>query len=220
TSRVLGGIADQQGRHAGAAAGGREQRKTLVIPFNDLKPLRRALAEPVDAAVRRALESGWDILRPEGEAVATAFAPYHGRGIAVGVANGTEAIELALRAAGIGPGDEVITVAHTAVATVCAVERAGARPVLVDIHPASYTMDPAAARAAITSRTRALLPVHLYGQPADMGALVGLAERAGLLLIEDCGQAHGARYKGRRGGRRGPLPGVRVSPAPQLAGTR
>ena len=176
-----------------------------MIPFHDLQPLRRALAEPVDAAVRRALRSGWYILGPEVEAFENAFATYHGGGIAVGVANGTDAIELALRAAGIGPGDEVITVAHTAVATVCAVERAGARPVLVDIDPATYTMDPAAAHAAITPRTRALLPVHLYGHPADMDSLTALAARHGLLLMEDCAQAHGARYKGRLVGTFGQL---------------
>jgi dTDP-3-amino-3,4,6-trideoxy-alpha-D-glucose transaminase len=176
-----------------------------VIPFNDLKPLRRALAEPMDAAVRRALESGWYILGPEVEAFEFAFATYHGVGSAVGVANGTDAIELALRAAGVGPGDEVITVAHTAVATVCAVERAGARPVLVDVDPATLTMDPAAACAAITTRTRALLPVHLYGHPAEMDTLTALAARHGLLLVEDCAQAHGARYKGRPVGTFGQL---------------
>jgi dTDP-4-amino-4,6-dideoxygalactose transaminase len=176
-----------------------------VIPFHDLQPIRRALAEPVDAAVRRALGSGWYILGPEVEAFENAFATYHGGGSAVGVANGTDAIELALRAAGIGLGDEVITVAHTAVATVCAVERAGARPVLVDIDPLTYTMDPAAARAAITPRTRALLPVHLYGHPAAMGPLTELADRHGLLLVEDCAQAHGARSQGRLVGTFGQL---------------
>src|SRR5207248_931044 len=136
--------------------------------------------EPIDAVVRRALESGWYILGPQVEAFETAVATYHGGGTAVGVANGTDAIVLALRAAGIGPGDEIITVAHTAVATVCAIERAGARPVLVDIDPVSYTMDPRAAQAAITPRTRALLPVHLYGHAADMDSLTALAARHGL----------------------------------------
>jgi dTDP-4-amino-4,6-dideoxygalactose transaminase len=187
-----------------------------VIPFNDLKPMRRALAESVDAAVRRVLESGWYILGPEVEAFEHAFAAYHGGGGAVGVANGTDAIELALRAAGIGPGDEVITVAHTAVATVCAVERAGARPVLVDIDPATYTIDPAAARAAITGRTRALLPVHLYGHPAEMDALTALAARHGLLLVEDCAQAHGARYKGRPVGTFGQLAAFSFYPTKNL----
>lgn len=164
-----------------------------MLPFNNLKPLHEPLLPEIADAVARVLQRGWFILGPEGEAFEDAFARYHGVKHAVGVANGTDAIELALRAAGVGPGDEVITVAHTAVATVCAVERAGARPVLVDIDPATYTMAPAAAAAAITPRTRALLPVHLYGRPADMPALQALAERHHLVLIEDCAQAHGAR---------------------------
>jgi dTDP-3-amino-3,4,6-trideoxy-alpha-D-glucose transaminase len=168
-----------------------------MIPFNDLKPLHSVLAKELDEAIQRVLKRGWFILGPEVEAFEAAFASYHGVAHAIGVANGTDAIELALRAADIGPGDEVITVAHTAVATVCAVERAGATPILVDIDPRTCTMDSAAAEAAITSRTKALLPVHLYGQPADMTALCGLAERYHLLLLEDCAQAHGARYAGR-----------------------
>ncbi len=167
-----------------------------MIEFNNLKPLHALLADELNAAVQRVLQSGWFILGPEVEAFEAAFAAYHGVAHAVGVANGTDAIELALRAAGIGPGDEVITVAHTAVATICAVERAGAKPVLVDIDPATYTMNPLAAEAAITPRTRALLPVHLYGHPADMTALADIASRHHLLLVEDCAQAHGARDHG------------------------
>src|SRR5438105_9368663 len=130
-----------------------------MIEFNNLKPLHARLAGALGAAVQRVLDRGWFILGPEVEAFEAAFARYHGVAHAVGVANGTDAIELALRAGGIGPGDEVLTVAHTAVATVCAVERAGATPVLVDIDPETCTMDPAAAAAAVTPRTRALLPV-------------------------------------------------------------
>ena len=115
---------------------------------------------------------------------------------AIGVANGTDAIELALRAADIGPGDEVITVAHTAVATICGIERSGARPVLVDIEPRTFAIDPAAAAAAISPRTRAIVPVHLYGQTADMTAIRQLADRHALLVVEDCAQAHGARWCG------------------------
>src|SRR5215471_10935479 len=147
----------------------------LVVPFNDLRSCFAADPAGYRAALERVFARGRYILGPEVEAFETEFADYLGGGHAVGVANGTDAIELALRAAGIGPGDEVITVAHTAVATVCAVERAGARPVLVDIDPLTYTMDPAAARAAITPRTRALLPVHLYGHPAAMAPLTDLA---------------------------------------------
>src|SRR5262245_18729527 len=168
-----------------------------MIPFNTLAPVPAALAAEIEDATQRVLRSGRFILGPEVEAFEQAFARYHGVAHAVAVANGTDAIELALRAAGIGPGDEVITVAHTAVATVCAVERAGARPVLVDIDPITYTMDPAAAQAAITPRTRALLPVHLYGHPAALPELAELAQRHGLFLLEDCAQVHGARHDGR-----------------------
>jgi len=174
-----------------------------VVECTDLRPLHAALAQGLAAAATRVLQSGWFILGPEVEAFEREFASWHGVDHAVGVANGTDAIELALRAAGIGPGDEVITVAHTAVATVCAVERAGARPVLVDIDPRTFTMDPAAAASAITSRTRAIIPVHLYGHPADMNALLAIKQKHGLFLLEDCAQAHGAESQGRRVGTMG-----------------
>jgi dTDP-3-amino-3,4,6-trideoxy-alpha-D-glucose transaminase len=187
-----------------------------MIPFNDLRPLRELLADELRAATDRVLQGGWYILGPEVEAFEAEFASYHGVAHAVGVATGTDAIELALRAAGIGPGDEVITVAHTAVATVCAVERAGATPVLVDIDRDSYTIDPAAAAAAITPRTRVILPVHLYGHPADMHSLAALARYHGLLLIEDCAQAHGARYHGRLVGTFGDLAAFSFYPTKNL----
>jgi dTDP-4-amino-4,6-dideoxygalactose transaminase len=171
-----------------------------MIQFNDLRPVQAALGREIAAATQRVLDSGWYLLGPELEAFEAAFAAYHGVPYAVGVASGTDAVELALRAAGVGPGDEVITVAHTAVATVCAVERAGATPVLVDIDPVTYTMDPQAAAAAITPRTKALVPVHLYGHPADLHALEHVARRHCLALIEDCAQAHGARFGDRRVG--------------------
>src|SRR5256885_16852515 len=141
------------------------------IPFHALLPAHHLIAAEIQAAVDRVLNSGSYILGPELESFESQFATYIGVKHAVGVANGTDAIELALRAADIGPGDEVITVSHTAVPTVCAVERAGATPVLVDVDPLTCTMDPRAARAAVTPRTRALLPVHLYGRPADMDGL-------------------------------------------------
>lgn len=188
----------------------------LMIVFNDLKPLHQLHAAEIQAAIQRVVASGWYVLGPEVEALESAFAGYHGGGYAVGVANGTDALELALRAASIGPGDEVITVSHTAAATVCAIERAGARPILVDIDLDSYTMCPAAARAAITPRTRALIPVHLYGQPANLPALVALARQANLLLIEDCAQAHGARYNGRFVGTFGDLAAFSFYPTKNL----
>ncbi len=188
----------------------------MRVPFNDLKPLHGLLAGELEAAAKRVLYSGWYILGPELEAFEQAFAAYHGVAHAVGVANGTDAIELALRALGIGAGDEVITVAHTAVATVCAVERAGATPVLVDIDEGTYTMDPRAAAAAVTDRTRAILPVHLYGHPADMGSLMDLAARHGLAMIEDCAQAHGARVGGRLAGTFGHLSAFSFYPTKNL----
>jgi dTDP-4-amino-4,6-dideoxygalactose transaminase len=176
-----------------------------MIEFNDLKPAHTELAQELKAALERVLASGCFILGPEVEAFEQEFASYHGVRNAVAVATGTDAIELALRAARVGPGDEVITVAHTAVATVCAIERAGAKPVLVDIDPNTYTMHPGAAAAAITPRTRAVIPVHLYGHPANLDALTALTERHDLLLIEDCAQAHGARWNGRLVGTFGAL---------------
>lgn len=186
------------------------------IPFNNLTSLEPELHREIEQAVQRVLRRGWFVLGPEVDAFETAFANYCGVEHAVAVANGTDAIELALRAAGIGPGDEVITVAHTAVATVAAVERAGAKPVLVDIEPVSYTMDPAAAEAAVSPRTRALVPVHLYGHPADLAPLARLADRHGLALIEDCAQAHGARYAGRRVGSFGKLAAFSFYPTKNL----
>jgi dTDP-4-amino-4,6-dideoxygalactose transaminase len=188
----------------------------VLIPFNDLRPLHVELSVEIDAAWRRVRDRGCFILGPELEAFEAAFAEYHGVGYAIGVASGTDAIEIALRAAGVGAGDEVVTVAHTAIATVCAIERAGAVPVLVDIDEVTFTMDPAAAAAAITPRTRALVPVHLYGQPADLTSLAALAARHHLCLIEDCAQAHGARHRGRRVGGWGDLAAFSFYPTKNL----
>ncbi len=176
-----------------------------MIPFNQLKPLQDLIAPEINEAICRVADSGWYILGPEVEAFESEFAAYHGVEHAVGVASGTDAIELALRAGGIGPGDEVITVAHTAMATATAIERAGATPVLVDIDRRNFAIDPAAARAAISRRTRALVAVHLYGGPAQLDALRALADENGLLLLEDCAQAHGAAYRGRKVGTVGHL---------------
>lgn len=187
-----------------------------AIAFNNLRFVHEQLAEELHAAMRRIFESAWFVLGREVEAFEREFADYHGGGYAIGVANGTDAIELALRAAGIGCGDEVITVSHTAVATVCAIERAGALPVLVDIDPLTYTIDPEAASAAVTPRTRAIVPVHLYGQTADMDRLRALARRHGLLLVEDCAQAHGARYAGQLAGTMGDLAAFSFYPTKNL----
>lgn len=154
----------------------------------------------IEAAIKRVLESGRYILGEEVTAFEREFASYTGVRHAVGVGSGTEALHLALAACGIGEGDEVITVAHTAVATVTAIELAGATPVFVDIEPDYFTLDPEKLEAAITPKTKAIVPVHIYGQPADLGAILTIAERCGLRVIEDCAQAHGATYRERRAG--------------------
>ena len=146
------------------------------------------------------LKSGRYILGDEVLAFEREFASYIGVRDAVGVGSGTEALHLALAACGIGRGDEVITVAHTAVATVAAIELAGATPVFVDIEPDFFTLDPLKVEAAITSRTKAIVPVHLYGQPADLDAITSIAQLHGLRVIEDCAQAHGATYREKRVG--------------------
>ncbi len=187
-----------------------------MIEFNNLKPLYRLLKREIDKAIKNVLKSGWYILGPELAMFEKEFAKYHGVKYAVGVANGTDAIELALRAAGVGKGDEVITVSHTAVATVCAIERAGAKPIFVDIDPATYTIDPQKAEIAITSKTKAILPVHLYGQPADIRKLTLLAKRKKLILIEDCAQSHGARDSGKLVGTFGHLAAFSFYPTKNL----
>ena len=152
----------------------------------------------IEQAIGRVLESGRYILGPELEALEQDFATYIGTDHAIGVANGTDALELALRALGIGPGDEVITVSHTAVATVAAIEAAGAVPVLVDVDPRFYTLQSAQLAEVLTPRTCAVIAVHLYGQAADLDAIGAFCREHGLALIEDVSQAHGATWNGRR----------------------
>lgn len=159
----------------------------------------------IDAVILRVLSKGRYILGEEVGAFEDEFASYIGVAHGIGVGSGTEALHLALVACGIGPGDEVITVAHTAVATVAAIELAGAIPVLVDIEPAFYTLDPSKLAAAITPSTKAIIPVHLYGHPADLDPILGIARQYRLRVIEDCAQAHGAMYRGRRVGSYGDL---------------
>lgn len=154
----------------------------------------------IDSAIARVLDSGYYILGQEVENFETAFAAYTGASHAVGVGNGTDAITLALRGLGIGNGDEVITVSHTAVATAAAIELAGAEPVFIDIDPETYTLDATLLQAAVTPRTKAVVPVHLYGQPAHMDAILSVAREHDLKVVEDCAQAAGATYKGQRVG--------------------
>jgi dTDP-3-amino-3,4,6-trideoxy-alpha-D-glucose transaminase len=168
---------------------------SVSIPFMQLRPGEDAAA--IDAAIRRVIDRGWFVLGPEVERFEHAFASASGAPFAVGVGNGTDAIALVLRALGIGAGDEVITTPLSAAYTALAVMMVGARPVFADIDPARFTLDAAAVEAAVTSRTRAVLPVHLYGQAADLDALTRVAERHHLALVEDCCQAHLATCNGR-----------------------
>ncbi|MCP4397511.1 MAG: DegT/DnrJ/EryC1/StrS family aminotransferase [bacterium] len=164
-----------------------------------------AYQQEINEAISRVLESGRYILGEEVQAFEQEFAAYVGVAYGIGVGSGTEALHLALAACGIGSGDEVITVSHTAVATVAAIELAGAHPVFVDIESAYYTIDPSQIESAITPHTKAILPVHLYGQPADLDPIMELAQHYNLRLIEDCAQAHGALYKGKRVGAYGDI---------------
>jgi dTDP-4-amino-4,6-dideoxygalactose transaminase len=176
-----------------------------VIPFVDLKAQYASIKDEVQAAISGILESCQFTLGSEVAAFEQDFATYSHAKFGIGVNTGTSALHLALLAAGIGPGDEVITVPFTFVATVAAIHYTGAKPVLVDIDPKSFTMDPAALRAAITPRTKAVVPVHLYGQTADMDPILEVARRHRLVVIEDACQAHGAEYKGRRAGSLGDM---------------
>ncbi len=171
-----------------------------MIPFLDLKAQYQTIKDELDHAVLGVLASAGYVLGPEVAKFEEAFAGYHSAAHGVAVNTGTSALHLAMLAAGIGPGDEVITVPFTFVATVAAIRYTGATPVFVDIDPVSMTMDPNGLEAAITPKTKAIVPVHLYGQPADMDPILAIAKRHGLIVIEDACQAHGAEYKGRRVG--------------------
>lgn len=176
------------------------QAKNLTVPFVDLKAQYASIKSEVDAAIARVLENTAFILGPQVAAFENAFAEYVGAGFCIGVNSGTAALQLALMACGVGDGDEVIAPSFTFFATAEAVSILGAKPVFVDIDPLSCTMDPAQWEAAITARTRAIIPVHLYGQPADLDPILEIAKRHQLRVIEDAAQAHGAEYKGQRVG--------------------
>ena len=177
---------------------------TAPIPQTDPRAGYLEQRDAIDAAIARVLASGQYILGREVETLEAAFADWLGVGHAVGVGSGTDAIELAIRACDIGPGDLVFTVSHTAVATVAAIERAGAIAVLVDIEPGGFALDPAALKLALRQpppgRAAAVLPVHLYGEAAELTPIQDLARRHGLRIIEDCAQSHGARYHDRKTG--------------------
>jgi dTDP-4-amino-4,6-dideoxygalactose transaminase len=171
-------------------------RRVPAVPFLDLKAQLRHLREEVTQALLEVVESGSYVLGPRVAAFEEAFAGYLGAEHCVGVNSGTSALHLALLAAGVGAGDEVITTPMTFIATSWAISYVGATPVFVDVDPLTYTMDAEQVERRITPRTRALLPVHLYGQPADLGPLLEIGRRHDLPVIEDAAQAHGARYRG------------------------
>lgn len=168
-----------------------------MIPFLDLKTQYQSIKEEVDPAVIQIMESTQFVLGAEVKAFEEEFAAYTGADFGVAVNSGTSALHLALLAAGVGPGDEVITVPFTFVATAAAICYIGAKPVFVDVDDQSYTMDVAQIEAAITDKTKAILPVHIYGQAADMDPIMEIAKKHGLIVVEDAAQAHGAHYKGR-----------------------
>lgn len=174
-----------------------------MIPFLDLKAPHQELQSELDEVWARVRDSGWYILGPEVEAFEQEYAAYCGARHCVGVANGLDALHLALRALGVGAGDEVIVPSNTYIATWLAVSQCGAVPVPVEPDPATHNLDPQRVEAAITPRTKVILPVHLYGQPADLDPILSIARRHGLRVLEDAAQAHGARYKGQRIGAHG-----------------
>ena len=172
----------------------------MKVPFVDLKAQFAAVGNETKIAMERVLDRTDFILGEDVACFEEEFARYNGVQFAIGLDSGTSALELALRAFGIGAGDEVITVSNTFMASVLAVSSVGAIPVLVDSDPDTYSIDVSQIEAAITERTKAILPVHLYGQPVDMNAIMEIANRRGLVVIEDACQAHGACYQGKRAG--------------------
>jgi dTDP-4-amino-4,6-dideoxygalactose transaminase len=172
----------------------------ITVPFGDLKRRYQALKGEIDETVARVLESGWYILGEELAKFESHYAKYLHTSQAIGVGSGTEALHLALVACGVQSGDEVITVTNTAVPTISAITFANAMPVFVDIDPKSFCMNAGKIEEKITSRTKAIIPVHLYGQACDMPAIMAVAEKHGLRIIEDACQAHGAEFAGKKAG--------------------
>ena len=188
------------------------------VPFVDLGAQYRTIAAEIDDAVSKVIRETDFILGREVRLFEEEFARFCEGQYAIGVDSGTSALELALRAYDIGPGDEVITVANSFIASALAISHAGATPVLVDVDPETYTMDVSAVEKAITPRTKAIIPVHLYGQPADMDPILQLAQRHQLVVVEDACQAHGARYKGKRVGSLGHAAAFSFYPGKNLGG--
>jgi len=187
-----------------------------MIPFLDLAAATQELRSEIDSALARVLDSGWFVLGGEVGAFEREWATYVGTTHAVGIGNGLDALELALRAMDVGAGDEVIVPSHTFIATWLAVERTGASVVPVEPDPETFTIDPSRLEDAVTDRTRAIVPVHLYGHPADMDPILEVAKRRGLRVLEDAAQAHGARYRGRPVGSLGDAAAWSFYPAKNL----
>jgi len=188
----------------------------IKVPYLDLRAQYQCIKGEIDAAIATVLENCQFVLGTEVSEFEREFATYCGAAECIALNSGTSALHLALLAAGVGPGDEVITVPLTFVASVAAVLYVGAKPVLVDIDPRTFTMDPAKIEAAITPRTKVILPVHLYGQTADMDPILEITRRHGLVVIEDAAQAHGAKYKGRPSGSIGDIGCFSFYPAKNL----
>lgn len=188
----------------------------MKVPFLELLPAYKELQPELDAAYHRVMESGWYLLGNELEAFEDEFAAYCGAKHCVGCGNGLDALHLILRAYDIGTGDEVIVPAHTFIATWLAVSYVGATPVPVDVEPSFFNLDPSKVEAAITARTKAIMPVHLYGHPSDMDPIREIAHRHGLRVIEDAAQAHGASYRGSRCGTLGDAAGFSFYPGKNL----
>ena len=188
----------------------------MKVPYLDLQAQYQSIKDDIAAAVQRVLDSSTYVLGPSVREFEEAFARYCGTAHCAGVNSGTGALVLALRALEIGPGDEVVTAANTFVATVAAIAHTGAHPVLVDIDPRTRTIDPRLLPMALSRRTRAVIPVHLYGRPADMEAIMRLAEKYEVSVVEDAAQAHGARYRGRRIGSFGRLAAFSFYPGKNL----
>ena len=191
-----------------------------MIPFGDPSASYQAHKSEIDQAIKRVLDSGWYVLGSEVDAFEKEFASFHGKDLhAIGVANGTDAIALCLRGIGLGIGDEVITPSHTAVATVAGIEQAGCTPVFADIDQNSRCISPKSIQERISSNTRAIMPVHIYGQPAEMYTILEVANVHNLAVIEDCSQAHGAEIDGQKVGTFADISAYSCYPTKNLGGT-
>lgn len=187
-----------------------------MVPLIDLKIQHKSIATEIEAVIKKVCDNTAFILSDEMKMFEQEFANFCGAKHAVGVANGTEALFLSLKALEIGPGDEVLVPANTFIATAAAVSHTGATPVFVDCDPDTYCIDPSKISSAITENTKAIMPVHLYGHPADMDTIISIAKSSGLKVIEDCAQAHGTRYKGKHAGSMGDAAGFSFYPSKTL----